>query len=108
MAAEPPKCSGLTQDGAPCKHAPMALAGGRCHHHAGLATTDAEKAASQQNALKTGFFSPRLLNEEERQIYERGASTNDLVAVKRDLLGLALVNLNRVALWETEKNSLRR
>lgn len=76
---------------------------GRCYHHQGLPSTEAELRASRENPLKHGYFVTGFLDEEERSLFQRVLEGDlDPGHLKRQVIAALVVRAARVTKWEAE------
>lgn len=101
----PRACGHPTREGRPCSRAPLAGAGGRCHNHAGLESTEAQRAASRRNPVTHGWLVRTFRNDDHRELYERVAGREvGPEELRQQALAALAVRVARIVEWENQNN----
>lgn len=102
MSDEQPRCGHPTRRGGVCRNHPM---GGskRCHRHAGLPTTAAQREASRTARTTHGYFVSGFLDDDERELFVAVLEgTLDPGELKRHVIAALVVRAARMTKWEGE------
>lgn len=98
-----PTCGHPTRDGSPCRRRPLGGGGSRCSRHAGLPSTEAERAAAKRAALKHGYYLSGFLDEDERELFQRVCDGQvDPGDIVRQMTAALYVRAMRMTFWESE------
>lgn len=99
-------CGHPTRSGGLCSRSPMA-GSPRCHQHAGLEATEAEREASRMNPVEHGYYFSGFVDEDERELFQAVADgAVDLALVQRQVIGALVVRAVRLLEREAEDPNL--